>query len=128
MPTVFIVNHAGHDYTKAERWGNLSCMTTGHVAQGSLDRLIYDVAIGLQRSEPEDWLLPAGLLILNVIAAAIWMRKHNELRVLVRDRKLNDYRELKITSDHFNYLIRTAVSDGQRGSDSNDSEDPNRGL
>ena len=128
MPTVFIVNHAGHDYTKAEKWGDLYHMTTGHVAQGSLDRLIYDVAVGLQRSESSDWLLPAGLLILNVIASAIWMRKHNELRVLVRDRKLNDYRELKITSDHFDYLIRTAVQDGQGRSNPDDSEDPNRGL
>ncbi len=121
MPTVFIVNHAGHDYSEAEKWGNLVSITSGHVSQGSLDRLLYDVNC-ISKSEPIDWLLPSGLLILNVIATALWLRKHGELRLLVRDRKYSTYREMKISSSHFDYLIRTADSDGETTKDN--SENP----
>jgi len=112
MPKVYIVNHAGHDYSAAEKWGTLVQMTTGHVGQGSLDRMIYD-GTRLEDSEPCDWLLPSGLLVLNVIAAAYWLRKHGELRLLIRDRKYRTYREMIITSSHLDYLIRTVKADAE---------------
>ena len=119
MSKVFIVNHAGHDYSAAQRWGELVFITTGHVSQGSLDRLLYDVTIHINKSEPEDWLLPSGLLILNVIASAFWLRKHGELRLLVRDRKFSTYREMKISSSHLDYLIQSVGAYG-KGDDSSD--------
>lgn len=123
MPNVFVVNYAGHDYSAAERWGKLLYLTTGHVSQGSLDRLNYDIAKGLRDSTPEDWLLPSGLLILNVIASAVWLRKHQELRLLVRDRKFSTYREMKLTDDHLSYLIRTVEDNEEekRRQDTNNS-------
>ena len=104
MPKVYIVNYAGHDYSEAKPWGELVCLTIGHVPQGSLDRLMYDIT-KLNESTSEDWLLPSGLLILNVIASAYWLSKHSELRLLVRDRKLKSYREMKISKTHLDFLI-----------------------
>lgn len=122
MSKVFIVNHAGHDYSAAEKWGTLVAMTSGHVGQGSLDRMIYD-ATRLSDSKPDDWLLPSGLLVLNVIASAYWLRKHGELRLLIRDRKYRTYREMIITSSHLDYLIRTVVNDAETGVQESHSED-----
>jgi hypothetical protein len=122
MPKVFIVNYAGHDYTAAESWGELVPLTIGHVPQGSLDRLMYDIT-KLNDSGSEDWLLPSGLLILNVIASAFWMRKHKELRLLVRDRRNKTYREMKISSSHLDFLIKGAEQSEERKT--SDGEDPN---
>ncbi len=111
---VYIVNHAGHDYSAAEKWGELIPITEGHVSQGSLDRLTYEVTLAINKSGPEDWLLPSGLLVLNVIASAFWLRKHGELRLLIRDRKFRTYREMVITPSHLNYLIPTDVDKGDK--------------
>lgn len=108
MSNIYIVNHAGHDYSAAEKWGTLISITTGHVSPGSLDRLLYDIALHLSKSTPSDWLLPSGFQILNVLASAFWVRKHGELKLLVRDRKFDTYREMTIKSSHFDYLIRSA--------------------
>ena len=111
MPKVYIVNHAGHDYSAAHRWGDLISITAGHVSKGSLDRLLYDVSIHISRSDPLDWLLPSGLLVLNVIASAFWLRKHGELRLLIRDRKFSTYREMILKSSHLDYLIQSVNED-----------------
>ena len=111
MPKVYIVNHAGHDYSAAQRWGDLVSITAGHVSQGSLDRLCYDVSLHIGKSSPLDWLLPSGLLVLNVIASAIWLRKHGELRLLIRDRKFSTYREMTLKSSHLDYLIQSVNED-----------------
>ena len=107
MPKVYVVNYAGHDYTAAHEWGKLVYLTVGHVPQGSLDRLMYDIT-KLNESTSEDWLLPCGLQILNVIASAYWLTKHSELRLLVRDRKNKGYREMKIAKEHLKFLIEGA--------------------
>ena len=111
MSKVYIVNHAGHDYSAAQRWGDLVSITTGHVSQGSLDRLLYDVSVHISKSEPLDWLLPSGLLVLNVISSALWLRKHGELRLLIRDRKFSTYREMTLSSSHLDYLIQSVSAD-----------------
>lgn len=120
MSRVWIVNFAGHDYSDAEKWGEIRPVTIGYVGQGSFDRLLYDVVNGLKDSQPDDWMLPSGLTILNVIAAAVWLKMHGELRILVFDRKAekSDYRELKLTSSHLEYLIGSLASVNKARSDS----------
>lgn len=112
MARVYVVNFAGHDHTEAEKWGEVRFVTQGFVNFGSLDRVMYELAKGFEDSEPGDWLLPSGLLLLNVVAAAIWLRKHGELKLLIWDRNAGEgksrgsYRELKADFQHLDYLLQ----------------------
>jgi hypothetical protein len=42
-PRVFVTNFAGHDYTKAEKYGEIVWITKGYVSFHSLDRIKYRV-------------------------------------------------------------------------------------
>ena len=105
MPQVWIVNLAGHDYEKAKEWGELRHVTSGYVSPGYLDRLLFDVAKGLKDSAPEDFLLPSGLLVLNIIATAVWISMHGEIRALIWDVKKKEYRRLLIENSHLEHLL-----------------------
>ena len=106
MSKVYIVNFAGHDHREASKYGELRRITTGYVSLGSLDRVLFEVVNAIKDSEPDDWILPSGLLILNVIAAAAWIRRHGDIRMLIWDRKETRYREVKYSGEHIDYLFR----------------------
>lgn len=103
MAKVYIVNFAGHDYRSAEKWGELKILTTGYVTN-RFDRLTWQLVDGLKESTEEDWLIPSGMLSANMIAAAIWLRKHGELKMLVWDAK-KGYIECRLGPEHLDYLI-----------------------
>lgn len=81
-PTVFIVNFAGHNYEPAESFGSLRVLTEGYVDLSRPDRLIYDTVKALQDSSPDDYILPSGALILNIIVACVFLTLHNKVTLL----------------------------------------------
>lgn len=111
---VWIVNLSGHNYRNAQKWGELRPITTGYVSQGSLDRMLYDVTSSVAKSEPEDWLLPSGMLPLNILAGLAWLRKHKQVKLLLWDRKKDNgsggYREMTVTMDHIDFLLEQLSS------------------
>jgi len=121
MSKVWVVNYAGHDYSDAERFGELAFITKGYVSRGHLDRLLYEVAEGVAKSKPSDWLLPSGLITLNVLAAACWLHKHQHLRLLLWDNKRSQYREMKIREGQLDSLISTLSEDGKEETDQRQS-------
>jgi hypothetical protein len=60
-PRVFVTNFAGHDYTAAEKYGEIVWVTKGYVSFHSLDRVKYRVCEALVGSTSEDWLLLSGI-------------------------------------------------------------------
>ena len=113
-PSVWVVNFAGHNYTDAERWGELKYVTKGYVSLGHLDRLVYQVVESLEESRPTDWLIPSGLLILNVLASVFWYEKHGALRLLMWDRKNDSYMELNVDTEHLTFLRNSLTNAGVR--------------
>ena len=111
MSKVWVVNFAGHDYRKAEKYGEVVSITAGYVSMGSLDRVLFDVIDKLKKSSAEDWLLPSGLIAVNLVAVAVWLRMHGELRMLLWDRKYDTYRQMKATGEHIDYLIESLSND-----------------
>lgn len=113
MSTVWIVNRAGHNYHLSARWGTPRALTDGYVSLGSLDRILFTLAEGIKQSEPGDWLLLSGLMMLNASAAALWVKKHGQINLLIWDQKANNraggYRELRLASDHMNELLDPSV-------------------
>jgi hypothetical protein len=108
-PRVFVTNFAGHDYTEAEKYGEIVWITKGYISFHSLDRVKYRICEEVDKSTSEDWLLLSGIPIVCVLAALYWQWKHTKVKLLVHDKKKNgEYRELIVTdknwSDLFNVL------------------------
>ncbi len=122
MSTVYVVNFAGHDHREAERYGDLKIITTGYISLGSLDRVLFEVVNAIKNSEEDDWLLPSGLLIINVIASAVWLRKHDKIQMLIWDRKEGGYREMKYSGPHVDYLIK-GISESDHGHSNESHQD-----
>lgn len=103
---VFVTNAAGHDYSAAEKYGELVWVTKGYVSFQSLDRVKYQVCEQLKSSNSEDWLLLSGTLLISVIAATCWLHMHGQVKLLVIDRaSRSKYRELVLTQKNFNDIL-----------------------
>lgn len=83
MPTVWIPNNSGHDFSAAERWGNLRFLTEGSINRFAVADMHRSFVPALAESEPEDYLLVTSLTIMNVVAAAILAAKHGRLNLLL---------------------------------------------
>lgn len=110
-PFVYIVNFAGHDFSDAQQWGEIKKVIDGYVRLDHPDRILYEVVEVLSLSEQKDWLLPSGLLLVNILAALAFYEKHGFVRLLVFDRKRAkndsepDYREIVITKKQIELLL-----------------------
>lgn len=86
MTKVFIPNKGGHDYSDAERFGELVFLTEGTVRKEAVNehyRRMIEMGIG--NSEPGDYLVVCSLSVLTAIAASILSRMHGKVNFLLFD-------------------------------------------
>jgi hypothetical protein len=103
---VYVTNFAGHDYQHAERYGELVWITKGYVSFQSLDRVKYSIIEKIKDSSAEDWLLLSGTIIINVIAATVWLAIHGQVKLLVFDKKYSGkVRELVLTPKNIQDIL-----------------------
>lgn len=105
-PRVFIANYAGHDYTKAEAYGELKFVTKGFISFQSLDRVKFQVAEGLVGTRSEDWLVLSGTNIVNALAAVLWYVMHGKVKILNYDKSTGSYREIILTGEATDKLLK----------------------
>jgi len=110
QPRVFVANFAGHDYTKAKKYGEVVFVTKGFISFQGLDRLKFQIAERLLDSRPEDWLALSGTNIINVLAGILWYQRHGVVKILNFDKTSQTYRELIVTVDNNQKLFE--VLDG----------------
>jgi len=91
---VYIVNRGKHDYSKAKRWGRLVTLTRGRLEPTDSMRIYSQINSMLKASTVDDYLLMSGLVLANMIAAAIFVKKHGRLNLLIY--KDGDYIERSI--------------------------------
>lgn len=80
---VFIPNKGGHDYSDAERFGELIFVTEGtqnRFATAGIYRAFIDAMVD---SDKMDYFLPSSMNIFNAIGAAVFARKHGRLNFLL---------------------------------------------
>jgi hypothetical protein len=97
-PKVYIINSAGHDYSKAERFGELIVLSEGSLPVFAVDRIRLIYEKGLQEYDSErDFLLLSGNLIPNVIATGVAiMKSGGHISVLIFDAKRRVYIERQL--------------------------------
>lgn len=83
MPTVYIVSKSAHDFSAAERFGDLVALSVGPMNRyntNNIHRQFYDI---LQDSKPDDYVLICGLSIMSCIACSIMTHLHGRLNILI---------------------------------------------
>jgi len=102
MARVLIVNKAGHDFSQAEKFGDLVPVTVGNINIFRPDRNLFEVGEALQNFDYKvDYLLLSGNVLANLMAAStLFLRdKIKSLKMLIYDAKNSEYIEHTITLD-----------------------------
>lgn len=91
-PTVWLVNKAGyHDYSAAEKYGDLKPITKNRVNIRNSDRLEAIIQDALLDASPDDYLLLSGHALINVLAVTFLYKRFGEVKVLYWDQMFKDY-------------------------------------
>ena len=83
MSHVYIVNRSAHDFSPAEKFGQIIFLSEGPMnryACSNIYRMFSDV---MKDSCEEDYIVPCSLNVMNAIAYAIFARKHGKLNLLL---------------------------------------------
>lgn len=83
MPKVFIVSDGGHDYSDAERFGELVYCTEGVIRKDDIAQMYRELNGKLALAEPGDYLLISSLTSLCSVAAAILGFQFGEVHFLL---------------------------------------------
>ena len=81
-----IANATGHDFTSARKFGDeLVPITQGRINIFNFKAMVEEFKTIMKPYEKDDWLLLSGSNIINVIAAAIVLNRHGEVKFLIYD-------------------------------------------
>ncbi len=100
---IFVVNFAGHDFSKAFEYTGLPQeeaqinITEGNVDVFDIHRVVYTIKEKIKQSKEEDFLLLAGSIVLNCIAFSQWLERHGIVNLLIYNSKEKSYILRKIT-------------------------------
>ena len=83
MSKVFVVNKSTHDFTPAERYGDLVFLSSGPMVRFQVNSMARRFWERLKFSEKGDYILLSGLSVMNVVACSIFARLHGRLNLLI---------------------------------------------
>ena len=83
MSKVYIVNRSIHDYSAAEKFGELVFLSEENMPKFSTSKAYRQFWEVLKDSKPTDHLLISGLPMLGIVAAFILTKKHGRLNLLL---------------------------------------------
>jgi hypothetical protein len=87
MSYVYILNRAGHDYSDAERFGELIYCTSGSLDKLDIQQMYREITAAFADSESGDWIVLTSLTSLCSVACAIFSLKHGRLNLLIHTQK-----------------------------------------
>lgn len=91
---VYIVNKSAHDFSAAERFGDVIFLSEGPMDRYSVNNMVRQFTEIMEGSESNDYIVPCSLNVMNSIASAIFAHKHGKLNLLLF--KGGDYLERNI--------------------------------
>lgn len=92
MSKVWIVGDAGHDYSEAQKFGDLEFIFKQRAYPfGRVD--VLEKEFNLRDIRENDYLLLSGPLINNAVAAALWLKQHGYVNLLLFNAKREVYVE-----------------------------------
>ena len=97
---VYVINRSGHDFSDAERFGELIYLSEGTFDPWSVNSMYRQFSEAMKDSKSSDYILPTGLSIMIGVAFAVFSSKHNKLNLLLF--KNNRYIDRKIILESSN--------------------------
>lgn len=88
---VFVSNKSFHNFSDAERFGELVYLTDGQVNRFEVNQLSRQIHEALADAQEHDWLLVTSLSVINSIASAFLARRFSQLNMLIYDIKTRKY-------------------------------------
>ena len=107
---VFIPNNSGHDFSDAEKYGELIFITQGMIDRFKVNTMFRMTVDALSDSQPTDYIMVTGLTQINVIIASVFTQMHGRLNLLIYDVKKEKYIPRKIVLGN---LIDAVIEDGE---------------
>ncbi len=83
MAKVYIVNKSAHDFSAADKYGEIIFLSEGSLNRYATNSMIRQFELIMKESKPEDYIVPCSLNVMNSIACAIFSRKHGTLNLLL---------------------------------------------
>lgn len=83
MSKVFIVNKSAHDFSAANKYGEVVFLSEGSMSRYSTNSMIRQFREIMKDSEDSDYIVPCSLNVMNSIACAIFAHKHGKLNLLL---------------------------------------------
>lgn len=83
---VYVVNRGGHDYSDAERFGELVFLSEGTMHRHAIGTMYREFSQILDNSSPDDYILASGLTQMTAVATAIFAYKHGRVNFLLYDK------------------------------------------
>jgi hypothetical protein len=112
-PKVFVVNRGMHDFSPAEKYGEIVYLSEELQVKLSAPAVLRQFAdILIEESSPSDYLLATGPAFLNEIATAIFCQLHGRVNALIYNRTNNSYTPLPIVLPE--YLLRKSIENTKK--------------
>lgn len=99
MSKVYVISKSSHDYSEAEKYGELVFLSEGRMNRFCTNNIVRQFEEAMRDCKSGDFILQTGLTVMNMIAAAIFVAKHGRLNLLIYD--------------HGKYVERTLLFEGR---------------
>ena len=83
MAKVFIVNKSSHDFSSAEKYGELVYLSEGPMNRYTTNNMHRAFTEKMKDSEEADHIVPCSLNVMNSIASAVFAVMHGRLNLLL---------------------------------------------
>lgn len=83
MTKVYIVNRSSHDFSAAEKYGQIVFLSEGPMNRYATTDMIRDFQEVMKDSTPKDYIVLCSLNVMNSLACAVFAHKHGTLNLLL---------------------------------------------
>lgn len=83
MTKVYVVNKSNHDFSKAEKFGELVYVTKGRLHRYNVNDMVRKANEAFENSMKEDYIVLCSLNVLNSVVCATFAMKHKRLNLLL---------------------------------------------
>lgn len=83
MSIVYIVNRSAHDFSAADKYGEVIFLSEGPMNRYSVNNMHRQFTDRMKDSCEGDYLVPCSLNVMNSVASSILAVKHGKLNLLL---------------------------------------------
>jgi hypothetical protein len=96
MATVYVINRAAHDFSNAEKFGQLVYLSDSPINRYATNKMYRKFWKILRSSSSDDYILVTSLTVMNIIACGIFALLHGRLNLLIHKTDNNSYIERRL--------------------------------